>query len=870
MDRSDVASFLRSRIFVIILIGLLARYVLAPILTYGFDVTGWALGIENILAGNGLYDVDGYYYTPVWGYVMGFMAAFQDLFLNICSFGGVTPGAFPVEHMGWYYTADLTTVSFNIFVKSAFFAFDLVVGYLIYWFVYDRTEDRRKAELGFGVWFLCPVVIIVGAVGGMFDALVALCLMLTLVFVKRDRLFLAGVFFALAVYLKLFPAFLLFPLVAYVLLRHREDKVRALGMSVLGALVVTAVVFGPQILAGHTADTFGFITSRFTHGIGSGMSSSLEGIGTAIGYLAILAVSVLVSWHYYRSSDTGDGGRALEMFALVACVVFLYPSAPQYILMLLPFVAILIALGYSQIRWPALLLSVASAVFVLAHNAVLLLSFAEFGDLFSVDWVMNAVYWFQDSSGGVSVREVTYYGAGVVQWIALLWMALVLSKTFLKRIGPVPAEMSVFAEVRSIGKRFLRGVRKGTMLQRELLLMVPFTLVAVGLYAVVQLTGMPSSVVDGYFPYADAMFHGVFPYTEKVFVYGDWNVWEYPPLAYVFILLPRLIGSNPATYQAVYLVMVLFFVWLGMRSAGRIAEHFGFDHLKTVTVYTITMLLMAEFVFDRYDVIPMVITLLALQFFVERRYAPASAMVALGVLVKLYPLVLLPIFLIWLLRRRAFRGLGVAVVSFLLVCCLAIPFLLIGDVSQFLGYHSDRPLEVESLFASILEAYALQAPGTGMHVVYSYGSDNIVGGLADTVSGFTTYVMLASVLVMCAFYLYVSRSDERNPLVFNAMFLVLAAFILFNSVFSAQYIIWLIPFIMLFLMTDDSGRGKGAWVLFILLEVFTQLNFLFNFGMRADGEFLSYAGVAILLIRNSALLVMIASTMKGVWRARTV
>ena len=36
------------------------------------------------------------------------------------------------------------------------------------------------------------------------------------------------------------------------------------------------------------------------------------------------------------------------------------------------------------------------------------------------------------------------------------------------------------------------------------------------LFAVVYLTDMPSSVCDGYFPYADAMANGIFPYTEEV------------------------------------------------------------------------------------------------------------------------------------------------------------------------------------------------------------------------------------------------------------------------------------------------------------------------------------------------------------------
>lgn len=391
----------------------------------------------------------------------------------------------------------------------------------------------------------------------------------------------------------------------------------------------------------------------------------------------------------------------------------------------------------------------------------------------------------------------------------------------------------------------------------DLLVMGLFGIMAAVIFAVVQFAGMHSSVVEGYYPYADAMMHGVFPYTDEVFVYDYWNVWEYPPLAYVLFLIPRLFGANEAVYQAVYLVIVMVFIWLGMRSVRRIADIRGYDPRKACVYYAIFMALMAEFLFDRFDVFPVVLCILAIRFFMEERYHWAAVMLALGTLLKLYPALLLPFFIIWLIRRKEFSGLLRAAVGFLVAMCIAVPFILLGDISQMFAYHSDRPMEIESFAASILEVVRL-ITGSGMEVFYSYGSDNLVGGIADDISPYLSKFMLACIALLFAYYVYLvwRKEDGLEHRSYNAMFLAVAAFMMFGAVFSAQYVIWLIPFVLVFLMYVGEKAKRCAIIrVFVLVEVFTQLNFLFNFGMRPD-DFLSPWGVGVLVVRNVLLLLM--------------
>ena len=55
-------------------IALAVRLIIMPLVSHDFDIYHWALVIENIQTGDELYGLDGYYYTPTWGYVLAFFS----------------------------------------------------------------------------------------------------------------------------------------------------------------------------------------------------------------------------------------------------------------------------------------------------------------------------------------------------------------------------------------------------------------------------------------------------------------------------------------------------------------------------------------------------------------------------------------------------------------------------------------------------------------------------------------------------------------------------------------------------------------------------------------------------------------------------
>ena len=209
----------------------------------------------------------------------------------------------------------------------------------------------------------------------------------------------------------------------------------------------------------------------------------------------------------------------------------------------------------------------------------------------------------------------------------------------------------------------------------------------------VRCLDIETEVIRDRFAKAETIFSGVFPVTE------------YPPLILVFIAIPRVFGSTPWGYETAYVAQMFVFMVVGLLLTSRLAERLEYDRRKAMLAYAVLTLLMLEFVLDRFDMIVMVFTLASFLMLVERRYAWAFSLLAMGTLLKVYPAILLPIYIVYLMNggraREAAEGFvafvltGVAVMA---VCLMLEP----NSITNFLGYNGYRPLQIESLAASVV------------------------------------------------------------------------------------------------------------------------------------------------------------------------
>ena len=210
---------------------------------------------------------------------------------------------------------------------------------------------------------------------------------------------------------------------------------------------------------------------------------------------------------------------------------------------------------------------------------------------------------------------------------------------------------------------------------------------------------------------------------------------EYPPLAVIPFAL-ALIGPPAAGQDSFALGMAALFV-LGFVAVRRWK---GPSRAWTYGAYTLAAG-PATLLF-RYDIVPGLLVLVCLWLLERRRFAPAYPLIAVGTLVKLFPLVLLPVTAIAHARAdRRGGGWGVArrlaVGGVVCIGIVAAGFALgrVIDPAHGLGaitYDLRRPVEVESVPATLMWLGSLV--GAPIHPTYSFGSYNLTGPLSAAAS----------------------------------------------------------------------------------------------------------------------------------------
>ncbi len=260
---------------------------------------------------------------------------------------------------------------------------------------------------------------------------------------------------------------------------------------------------------------------------------------------------------------------------------------------------------------------------------------------------------------------------------------------------------------------------------------------------------------------------------------------------------------------------------------------------------------------DSLDYWPALFTAAGLAAFLAERYRVAAGLLGFAIVAKVYAVVLAPILLVWLWRRRGrneavrFTAIGAAV-----VVLVSLPFLIVGPTGLGFSIKSQfvRGLQMESLGASIL--MALDHLGLyHAHVVVGTPYSLDVGGGAARAVGVLFTLVTIGVLVW-VYLRYLRGPDERERLV-TACAAALTAYVAFSRVLSPQYIVWLIPLVPLV----AGAAGVVAEVLLLTACAVTMTWF--------PGRFVHLQHVSpvswLVLVRNVLLVLVFVA---AAWRLR--
>jgi Glycosyltransferase family 87 len=361
-----------------------------------------------------------------------------------------------------------------------------------------------------------------------------------------------------------------------------------------------------------------------------------------------------------------------------------------------------------------------------------------------------------------------------------------------------------------------------------------------------------------YAHYAGMMKRGLIPYRDFAEVY--------PPLALPVFLFPGLLaGTSFASYNHIFQLEMLLcgMVAVGLAAAVLVDQRPRLSRLIAgVALGALMPVLMGSVILSRYDLWPTLLTIAAVAAIWLGSTRTGFAFLGLGFAAKAFPIVILPIALIYAWRnegrRRALECLGVFLIA---VLAWFLPFLIASPhgVWASIVNQSGRPLQIESLGATIW-LFAHQVIGTHLHVYFTHGSDNLDGHPPMQFASVMSVIQAIAIVGVWGVYAAGKATKERLVVASTA---AVCAFIIFDRVLSPQYLIWLVPLVMIV----PGRRGLAAIGLLALAMALTQVWFPQDFVELK--EFLPLESWAV-IARDLVLLALFGTLAwpdVAIWRA---
>ncbi|HVW88934.1 MAG TPA: glycosyltransferase 87 family protein, partial [Gaiellaceae bacterium] len=291
--------------------------------------------------------------------------------------------------------------------------------------------------------------------------------------------------------------------------------------------------------------------------------------------------------------------------------------------------------------------------------------------------------------------------------------------------------------------------------------------------------------------YGDAIWrHGQVPYR-------DFAV-EYPPGA-----LPAFVAPAPCDDYA------SAFAWLMAGCGVVLVAATALVRIEAAFYTALAPVLVGSLIVSRFDLWPALLLVAALAALLAERHRLGWVLLGAAVAAKLWPLVVVPLALVWSVRRgrgrSALAGLAVVAVAF-------VPFFALAPHGMWhsLSGQASRPLQIESLGAALFTTFGHP------RIVTTHGSQNVAGHGAVG-----ALFSLAELAMLVALWIAFARgpADRERLLRYSAA--AACAFVALNKVLSPQYLIWLIPLVAFV----RGARGLAALALLTLACVLTQVWF---------------------------------------------
>jgi hypothetical protein len=259
---------------------------------------------------------------------------------------------------------------------------------------------------------------------------------------------------------------------------------------------------------------------------------------------------------------------------------------------------------------------------------------------------------------------------------------------------------------------------------------------------------------------------------------------EYPPGAIPVMMVPRYVRI--VSYRTEFIVLMIAFDALGLWALARIARRGG--TWWGFSAWMVLVPLLGIVSYTRFDMLVAVALVWAIERAMAGKWKQVGVLLGVGAAVKLVPFALVPL-VFFVVPRRQRRGFLLATFGVIALALLPFAFQLGAMYDSVWHYHTGRGIEAESLWGAgtMVARWVWDYPVTIVASHRAYDAQAAVAPLLKTVSN----VVCLGVLGFCGYLASRTRRDDigqMSLLLFGALTVLIG----FGSVYSPQYLLWVI------------------------------------------------------------------------------
>lgn len=289
---------------------------------------------------------------------------------------------------------------------------------------------------------------------------------------------------------------------------------------------------------------------------------------------------------------------------------------------------------------------------------------------------------------------------------------------------------------------------------------------------------------------------------------------EHLPGALFYFFIPSVVFFSAKTLDAYtwsFFLLGLIFLAFHLFLYKKINGYLG------VLIFLAILLFSGPILLFRFELVVSLLVLLSIYFFKKKRPFWSSLFLGIATTVKVYPILVLPYYLLIFFKKRKFKKLIITLIFFLLGVGVVIgAYFLIGsslkELSGSFDFHAKKPLGLESPLTTPLIIFYRYQHHQLPRLIGAYGVWGIDIDFLPVNLNFFNLLPLAMVFLFYLF-LYFSKSLSKNFKT-QIVFLIFLIFLFFSKNLNPQYLFW--AFSLLPIIEIGNKKKEENWSFLIL------------------------------------------------------